>query len=146
MRDLLAKLRPGLRREFRARLVTSSSVGRPVVLSVGSRSIGLHWPDVASGEEIEILMDGMFVENHPSLMAPPTEIPFAAIERWGPGSPPNVRWRLHPGDAPDAPPARVLAIVTRDLDYRFLFPDEKTARAADAAVTEAIRAAGYALT
>lgn len=146
MRDRLAKLRPRRSPEFAALLIASKSGGRTVVLSVGSRSVGLRWPDVASGEEIEILMDGMFVENHPSLMAPPTEIPFAEIERWGPSSPPNVRWQLRPGDAPDAPPARVLAIVTHDLDYRFLFPDEKTARAADAAVTEAIRAAGYALT
>ena len=145
MRDLLAKLRPGLRREFNARLITSGSAGRPVVLSVGSRSIGLHWPDVASGEAIEILADGIFVENHPLLVAPPTEIEFAAIERWGPSSPPNIRWRLRPSDEPDAPPGRILAIVTRDLDYRFLFPDEKTARAADDAVTRAIRAAGYTL-
>jgi hypothetical protein len=146
VRDLLAKLRPRRGLEFAAVLIASKSVGRPVVLAVGSRSIGLLWPDVVPGEEIEILMDGMFVENHPSLMPPPIEIPFAAIDRWGPSSPPNVRWRLRPNDAPDAPPARVLAIVTRDLDYRFLFPDEKTALAADAAVTEAIRAAGYALT
>ena len=132
--------------EFRARLITSGSIGRPVVLSVGPRSIGLVWPEVASGEEIEILADGMFVDNQPLLVRPPAAIPFADIERWGPDSPPNVRWLLRPQDAPDAPPARILAIVTRDLDYRFVLRDEETARAADAAVTEAISAAGYEVT
>ena len=132
--------------EFAAVLIASRSPGRPVVLSVGSSSVGLRWPDLAAGEQIEILLDGMFVGDLPSLVTPPTDIPFAAIERWGPSSPPNVRWLLRPDDQPDAPPARVLAVVTRDLDYRFLFPDEETANAADTAVTEAIRAAGYTLT
>ena len=146
MSDWLSKLRPRRGRQFSVRLIASDPAGRPVVLTVGSRSIGLRWPDVAADEKIEILVDGVYAETHPFLTIPPAEITFAEIQRWGPNSPPNIRWRLRPSDAPDLPPERVLAVVTRDLDYRFVFADEETARAADAALTEAIEAAGYTLT
>ncbi len=79
------------------------------------------------------------------MAAPPTYISFGDIERWGPDSPPNIRWHFDPESMPRVDHKRVVAIVTKDLDFRFLFEDEATAHEVDAVLTDAMRATGYAV-
>ncbi len=145
MRDRLASLLRRNRPAFEARLIVTGDDGERVLLTVGSRSIALRWPDAGKSAQIELLLDGMFQDGHPFLATPPAEIPFAEIERWGPSSPPNVRWRHQPSAAPTVTAARIVAVVTRDLDFRFLFEDEAAAQRVDAAITSAIGAAGHAM-
>lgn len=133
-------------RTFEARLIVSDEQGTDVQLTVGARSLGLRWPGIRADEQVEILLDGVFVADHPFLTDPPDEITYADIQNWGPSSPPNLRWRHDPAQAPQVAPERMVAVVTKDLDYRFLLPSPDSARELDTALTQAIQKAGYAVT
>lgn len=132
-------------RIFDARFIVGDDEGRRVVLAIGPESVLLRWPDVQEGEQIEVLLDGLFTGG-PCLVDPPFQITMADIVNWGPNSPPNIRWRFNSGPGPDVDQKRVVAMVTKDFDYRFLFEDEATARRVDETITETMRTAGYTVT
>jgi len=133
-------------RIFDARFIVGDDKGRRVVLAIGPLSVLLQWPDVAQGEQIEVLLDGMFCKGHPFRVDPPFQITMEEIVNWGPNSPPNIRWLFNSGPGPDVDQKRVVAMVTKDFDYRFLFEDEATARRVDETITETMRTAGYTVT
>lgn len=130
-------------RVFHARCIVDDDIGHQVVLEIGTADVSLRWPNLEPGQDIELMLDGAMSRSSPFFAVPPAQITFHEIHQWGPDSPPNILWRVLPERAPRVDHKRVVAIVTSDHDYRFLFGDETIAREADAALTKAIRAAGH---